>query len=159
MCDILLQQWFLMKYFISYIVFGHLHLIIYTENKQKRITWILIKESIIPHNLSVEKSLLKTNLRDAKENTASYIKNKTLIINPLPSNRGFHSNCAAFSLQCCKRSVMIYPAESVFVFVFSFVFFSLCFGFIQWKPFFSRQHNNMSYKMLSLQRPQLAASW
>lgn len=55
MCDILLQQWFLMKYFISYIVFGHLHLIIYTENKQKRITWILIKESIIPHNLSVEK--------------------------------------------------------------------------------------------------------
>lgn len=50
---------------------------------------------------------------------------------------------------------MIYPAESVFVFVFSFVFFSLCFGFIQWKPFFSRQHNNVSYKMLSLQRPQL----
>lgn len=31
---------------------------------------------------------------------------------------------------------MIYPAESVFVFVFSLVFFSLCFGFIQWKPFF-----------------------
>lgn len=44
---------------------------------------------------------------------------KTMIINPLPSNRGFHSNCAAFSLQCCKRSMMIYPVESVFVFVFN----------------------------------------
>lgn len=44
----------------------------------------------------------------------SYIK--TMIINPLPSNRGFHSNCAALSLKCCKRTMMIYPVKSVFVF-------------------------------------------
>lgn len=52
-----------------------------------------------------------------KHHSDPYIK--TMIIKPLPSNRGFHSNCAASSLQCCKRSMMIYQVESVFVFVFN----------------------------------------
>lgn len=90
-------------------------------NKPARINRIWIKDDdfILLYSSSLAfSSDNKFAGQRRKHNSPSY-KKKTMIINPLPSNRGFHSNCAALSLKCCRRSMMIHPVESMFVLFFN----------------------------------------